>query len=888
MTDATHIAVPYADLFVGDSEMADVMRRHDWTKTSLGPPEQWPQTLKSALRILLTSKFEMWVGWGPDVAFFYNDAYRPTLGRKHPQALARPTRDVWAEIWDDVKDRIGAVYNEGASTWDRALLLIIDRAGYKEETYHTFSYSPLVGDTGNIEGLFCAVSEDTDRVISERRLRSLRETAAAITKADNRHDLTRAVCAALGEARHDVPFAALYLMDDSGEPRLASAVGVEPGHRLAPQMMWACDAPPGAAQPPIPGKSTYLIDLPEADDLPSGPWDKPIRKMAVVPLAAKGTDFPTGYLVAGLNPYRPGVDGDIDFVELMAGQIAAAFDHIGALEVRTKERDRLRGLFQQSPGFICVLSGPNHRYELVNESYRQLVGRNDVEGLTARDILPQGGNEALFDLLDEVYRTGRPFVGQDMTVMITTLPEEAPTKHYLDFVFQPILDETGTVTGIFAEGYDVTAKVVAENDLRRINETLEARILERTADLETALERLREQARERELVESALRQAQKMEAVGQLTGGLAHDFNNLLASVSGSLELMHRRLQRGETSDLERYIAIGQGATKRAAALTHRLLAFSRRQTLDARPTDVNMLIKGMEELIRRSIGPQVTVEVVGAAGLWSSQIDRNQLENALLNLCINASDAMPDGGRLTIETANKWMDERGAKERDLPPGQYISLCVTDTGTGMSPEVIARIFEPFYTTKPLGMGTGLGLSMVYGFARQSGGQVRAYSEVGMGTTLCIYLPRHDVRGTEAEPAPVAEVPPAVSGAGTVLLVDDETAIRALVQESLTEAGYTVIESDTGAAALTLLQSNIAIDLLITDVGLPGGINGRQVADGGRQHRPELKVLFITGYAENAVIGNGQLEPGMHLLTKPFALNVLAERVGELMQDSGAE
>ncbi|MET0185297.1 MAG: ATP-binding protein [Achromobacter sp.] len=886
MTDASPIAVPYADIFVGDSEMADVMRRHDWTKTSLGPPEHWPQTLKSALRILLTSKFEMWVGWGPDVAFFYNDAYRPTLGRKHPDALARPTRDVWAEIWNDVKDRIGAVYNDGASTWDRALLLIINRSGYDEETYHTFSYSPLVGDTGAIEGLFCAVSEDTDRVISERRLRSLRETAAAITKADNRRDLTQAICDALGHANCDVPHATLYINDAEGVPRLACTVGIAAGHRLAPHVMWQSEAAPGMQHPPIPGKATYLIDLPEADDLPAGPWSKPIRRMAVVPLAAKGP-LPTGYLVAGLNPYRPGVDGDIDFVELMAGQIAAAFDHIGALEARTQERDRLRGLFQQAPGFICVLSGPNHRYELVNESYRQLVGRTDVEGLTARDILPQGGNEKIFDLLDQVYRTGRPFVGQDMTVMITGAPGEAPTQRFLDFVFQPILDETATVSGIFAEGYDVTAKVDAENALRRTNETLEARIHERTADLEAALERLREQARERELVESALRQAQKMEAVGQLTGGLAHDFNNLLASVSGSLELMHRRLQRGETGDLERYIAIGQGATKRAAALTHRLLAFSRRQTLDARPTDVNQLIRGMEELIRRSIGPQVSVEVVGATGLWSSQVDRNQLENALLNLCINASDAMPDGGRLTIETANKWMDERAAKERDLPPGQYISLCVTDTGTGMSPDVIARIFEPFYTTKPLGMGTGLGLSMVYGFARQSGGQVRAYSEVGMGTTLCIYLPRHDARGTEAESAAVTEAPPAVSGVGTVLLVDDETAIRALVQESLTEAGYTVIESDTGAAALAVLQSNIAIDLLITDVGLPGGINGRQVADGGRQHRPNLKVLFITGYAENAVIGNGQLEPGMHLLTKPFALNVLAERVGELMEDGDA-
>jgi signal transduction histidine kinase len=255
--------------------------------------------------------------------------------------------------------------------------------------------------------------------------------------------------------------------------------------------------------------------------------------------------------------------------------------------------------------------------------------------------------------------------------------------------------------------------------------------------LEEANAQLQNQMAERERVEASLRQSQKMEAIGQLTGGLAHDFNNLLAAISGSLELMKTRLAQGKVEALGRYITAAEGAARRAAALTHRLLAFSRRQTLEPHATNINRLITGMEDLIRRSVGPSIHIEVVGAAGLWTTLVDSNQLENALLNLCINARDAMPDGGRLTIETANKWLDDRAAKERDVAPGQYISLCVTDTGTGMTPDVAARAFDPFFTTKPLGEGTGLGLSMIYGFARQSGGQVRVYSELGKGTTMCI-------------------------------------------------------------------------------------------------------------------------------------------------------
>jgi len=380
-----------------------------------------------------------------------------------------------------------------------------------------------------------------------------------------------------------------------------------------------------------------------------------------------------------------------------------------------------------------------------------------------------------------------------------------------------------------------------------------------------------------------LRQSQKMEAVGQLTGGIAHDFNNLLAGIVGSLELMRNRVAQGRVSELDRYLGAAMTSANRAAALTHRLLAFSRRQTLDPKPTDVNRLVTSMEELIRRTVGPAIHVETVMSGGLWTTLCDANQLENALLNLSINARDAMPDGGRLTIEATNARLDDAYARQHhDLMPGQYVAISVTDTGAGMAPEVVSRAFDPFFTTKPLGEGTGLGLSMVYGFAKQSNGYVRIYSEVGQGTTVRIYLPRSM---EQEKPDQEGEGPfPLTAGpeGGTVLVVDDEPVVRMLVGEVLRDMGYGVVEASDGIQATKLLESGRRIDLLVTDVGLPGGMNGRQLADVARTKRPGLKVLFITGYAENAVVGNGMLEPGMQVMTKPFAMDSLASKIRSIL------
>ncbi|MCQ9426778.1 PAS domain-containing protein [Pseudomonas sp. LJDD11] len=520
---------------------------------------------------------------------------------------------------------------------------------------------------------------------------------------------------------------------------------------------------------------------------------------------------------------------------------------------------RVRDAVAERNVLADVVNGTDARIHVIDRNYRWLainaVAVWEFERLYG--VKPQVG-ESILDALqgqpevrEKVRKLwGRVLAGEEF-IEITHFGEQH--RHY-EIRYSSLRDADGQPVGAYLFAYDIS-------------------------------ERLREQERLKQ-AEEALRQSQKMEAVGQLTGGIAHDFNNLLTGINGALELLRTRLTQGRYNDIDRYAATAQDAARRAASLTHRLLAFSRRQTLDPKAVDVNRLVGSMEELVRRSVGPHIAVEVVTAIGLWSTFIDAPQLENALLNLCLNARDAMPNGGRITIETANKWIDERESRVRDLSPGQYLSLCVTDTGTGMTPEIISRAFDPFFTTKPLGQGTGLGLSMVYGFVRQSGGQVRIYSEPGQGTTMCLYLPRHYQDEVADEPDEQAGEVAQAPSLRTVMIVDDEPTIRMLVSEVLEDRGYAVIEAPEGASALRLLESDIRVDLLVTDVGLPGGMNGRQLADAARSLRPQLSVLFITGYAENAIIGNGHLDPGMWIMTKPFTMEAFAARIFDMLEREG--
>ncbi len=464
---------------------------------------------------------------------------------------------------------------------------------------------------------------------------------------------------------------------------------------------------------------------------------------------------------------------------------------------------------------------------------------------------------------------------------------EALSKPFFDFVHPEEIQQVETLLGELRHGRSVTQvelRVLHKDGGYRWlswtvvpeGETLSVVGRDVTAD--------KEQRKALADAEEALRHAQKMEAVGQLTGGIAHDFNNLLTGIIGSLEMMRRRVSQGRPADIDRFATTAITSANRAAALTHRLLAFSRRQSLDPKPVDADQLVRGMADLFRRTIGAGIELEIGSRGELWPTFCDPHQLENAVLNLVINARDAMPDGGRLTIETSNSELDAADAgTAREIRPGQYVCLSVADTGTGMTADVASKAFDPFFTTKPIGQGTGLGLSMIYGFARQSGGGVRIASRVGQGTSLKIYLPRF-LGDTSAPSVPL---PGRSAGRDlsdrVVLVVEDEAMIRDLVLEVLDERGIQPLEAHDGPSGLRILQSDIRIDLLVTDVGLPG-FDGRQLADAARTLRPTLKVLFMTGYAHNAAVGNGLLEPGMQVITKPFTIDALGDRIVGILGD----
>ncbi len=647
---------------------------------------------------------------------------------------------------------------------------------------------------------------------------------------------------------------------------------------------------------------------------------------------------------------------------------------------------RLREMFVQSPSFSALLQGPEHRFVLTNPAYQQLIGHREVIGRTVREAFPEVEGQVFFDLLDTVFATGEAFVGKDVEIALRRSAEGPAETRYLDFVYQPIKDETGGVTGIFVEGVDITDRHTSEQALRasearlrQLNADLERKVIERaqargltwqlSPDLlgalnakgyfETAnpawesvlgwteeevvsmsifdllhpddLEHTRagfeltqvgqpalrfanryrckdgsyrwiswigipedgyvyctgrditaERAAEAELaaVQEALRQSQKMEAIGRLTGGIAHDFNNLLTGIIGSLDIIRRRMESGRPEEIPRFMDAASISAQRAGALTHRLLAFARRQPLDIRPNDINRLIGDMEDLLHRTLGEHIELACSLSEELWTAFADANQLESAVLNLAINARDAMPDGGRLTIETTNVHLDEAyTSRQAEVSPGDYVVIAVSDTGMGMAADVVAKAIDPFFTMKPVGEGTGLGLSMVYGFAKQSRGHLRIYSEVGHGTTIKLYLPR------ALQDAVVLQKPldAAPRGQGeTILVVEDDATVRMILADVLEELGYEVVLASDARPAIPILQSDRRIDLMMSDVMLPH-INGRKLAEIARAARPDLKVLFVTGYAENAAVRGDFLDSGMDMLTKPFALDALGVKVRAMIE-----
>jgi PAS domain S-box-containing protein len=656
--------------------------------------------------------------------------------------------------------------------------------------------------------------------------------------------------------------------------------------------------------------------------------------------------------------------------------------------------EELERLFQDAPAPMAWLAGPRHEYRFANRAYLRLVGQPDLVGRPVADVLPEVASQGFVAVLDRVYASGKPFVGNEVTVDFTRPEDGAMRRRIMDFVYQPVRDHAGDVAGIFVQATDVTQRVAAQEALRDSEAKfraitnsvdqmiwstrpdgfhdyyndrwyeytgvsygstdgedwngvfhpedqkrawavwrhslntgepyhIEYRLRHRSGnyrwvlgraqpvrdeqgrivrwfgsctdiqdivDAREVISRSREELerqvdlRTRQLLhaEEQLRQAHKMEAIGQLTGGIAHDFNNMLQGIVGALDVIRKLEAAGRTTSIPRFVDMAMNSAQRAAAMTHRLLAFARQQPLAPQPVEMNALVQSLRDLLRRTAGESTEVLLELAPGAWPVRCDPNQLESAILNLAINARDAMPQGGRLTVRTENLQLPATQVGPNDvLDAGDFVQVSVADTGTGMPPDVVERAFDPFFTTKPIGQGTGLGLSMVYGFARQSGGFARIDSRVGEGTQVALLLPRFD---GDAHDQPLVQPASEISyGNGeTVLVVEDDDVVRTLALETLSGLGYNVHAARTAAEGVEILNALGRVDLLLSDIGLPGGISGKQLADAARATRPELKVILITGYAEEAV-GGDLVAQRIELLRKPVLIDVLLRKVQEVLR-----
>ena len=814
-----------ADFLAGGGEMGALMRAYDWSASALGEPESWPQSLRTAVRILLNTNHPMFIWWGPELIQFYNDAYRQTMGpERHPSALGQGGRACWAEIWDIIGPQIEQVMSGGGATWHQNQLVPVTRHGRLEQVYWTYGYSPIDEDDG-IGGVLVVCRDVTEEYLASQALREREAELARVQQIGRIGGLEVDLRTGFHNRRspeylliHGLPPDAAH---ESHEDWVAR---VHPEDREATEKKFR-DAVASNVREysvqyrivrPSDGETRWISVKSSIERDQNG---KAIR------LVGAHTDV-TEQVVAeqALRQSEERYRGLADQLAELNATLAQR------VEEKTRERDRIWNVSQD----LLVVANRNGVWQTINPAWTRTMGWSEAELLNRTSEWLEHPDDG------GVTRAQVKKLGADET----TVRFESRFRHqdgsYRWLSWTGVSDRDQ----IYAVARDITAEKAAAERLKA--------------------------------TEEALRQSQKMEAVGQLTGGIAHDFNNLLTGIVGSLDLLQTRLNQGRIDNVARYINAAMTSANRAAALTHRLLAFARRQPLIPKGVDANALVVSLEDLLRRTIGETIDLEIAASDELCGTLCDPNQLESALLNLAINARDAMPDGGRLTIATANARLNNVTADTPALVPGDYICITVTDTGVGMSPEVAARAFDPFFTTKPIGQGTGLGLSMIYGFARQSNGHVTIESRIGQGTSVKLYLPRHH-GDSAAEQASIVRAAEHAATGETVLVVEDEPVVRGVILEMLHDQGYRTLEAVDGPSGLRILRRDQRIDLLVTDVGLPG-MNGRQLADQARETRPGLKILFITGYAESVAISDGFLQPGMEMITKPFELDNLARRI----------
>ncbi len=786
----------------GGGDVGALMRAHDWSSSPLGEPGRWPPSLRAVVALLLPSKFPMFVAWGPDLGFLYNDAYAQILGRKHPRALGARFHDIWAEIWEDIWPLIEAAM-AGQASYRENLPLLMNRKGFDEHTWFTFSYSPVRDETGAVAGMFCAVAETTALVLAETRFRNLADAMPQLVwtaGADGRVDYFNARRAQYRGIAEDTDGHADW------------APMIHPDDRAATTKRWQRALASG-------GSYTCEHRLALAD----GRWAWHMSR-------AEGVRGPSGVVERWYGTAT-------DIAELKAAQEEA--ESLNAtlerrIEEALAERRVLADLVEGTESLVQVMA-PDYRWLAVNrtacDEFERIFG-----------VRPRPGDSLLEALADEPERLAeltsmwRRALAGERFVQTSELGDPARARRKYEMKFDTLRDRDGRQIGAYQFAQDVT-------------------------------ERLRDQARLAE-AENQLRQAQKMETIGQLTGGVAHDFNNLLTPIVGALDLLKRTMATDERA--QRLIAGGLRSAERAQLLVQRLLAFSRRQHLDPRAVDIGSLVRGMADLLGRALGPGVALIVEVEPALPLAQVDPNQLELALLNLAVNARDAMDEGGTLHIAARRA---ERAELAKPKPERRYVSLSVTDSGRGMDTETLQRATEPFFTTKEVGQGTGLGLSSVQGLAEQSGGEFRLASAKGRGTTATLFLPASDHSRDDAPEGSGPDVETARAAGTTVLLVDDEDLVRATTADMLADAGYRVSEASSAYQALQMLEAGVDAEVLVTDYAMPG-MTGAELLRKARRLRPELAVLMITGYATAVDRDAGRVAR----LAKPYRRGDLARAV----------
>jgi PAS domain S-box-containing protein len=814
-----------ADFLAGGGEMGALTRAYDWSATPLGKPDTWPQSLRTALRILLNTNHPMFIWWGPELIQFYNDAYRQTMGpERHPSALGQRGRECWAEIWDIIGPQIEQVMSGGGATWNEKQLIPVTRYGRLEQVYWTYGYSPIDEDD-RIGGVLVVCSDVTRDYLAAAALREREAELARVQQIGRIGGLEVDLTTGFRNRRSSEYLLIHGLPPDAANESHEDWVRrIHPDDREATEQKFRDAVAGGVREYSV----QYRIIRPS---------DGETRWISVKSTIERDAQGRAIRLVGAHSDVTEQVEADLalrqseERFRRLADQLAELNATLAQrVEEKTRERDRIWNVSQD----LLVVADRSGIWRTVNPAWTRTLGWSEPELLNRTSQWLEHPDD------NGVTRAEVEKLG----ARETTVRFESRFRHkdgsYRWLSWTGVADRDH----IYAVARDVTAEKAAAERLKA--------------------------------TEEALLQSQKMEAVGQLTGGIAHDFNNLLTGIVGSLDLLQTRLNQGRTDNVARYINAAMTSANRAAALTHRLLAFARRQPLIPKSVDANQLVVSLEDLLRRTIGETIDLAIVASDDLWGTLCDPNQLESALLNLAINARDAMPDGGKLTISTANARLDSVTADTPALSPGDYICIGVADTGVGMSAEVAARAFDPFFTTKPIGQGTGLGLSMIYGFARQSNGHVTIDSKLGQGTSVRLYLPRHH-GDSAAEHASAARAAEHAATGETVLVVEDEPVVRGVILEMLGERGFRTLEAVDGPSGLQILRDHERIDLLVTDVGLPG-MNGRQLADQARETRPGLKILFITGYAESVAIADGFLQPGMEMITKPFDLEHLSQRI----------